>query len=105
MICVASVPTPMSWSPLFSTPITRPPITEPTTVPTPPDTAAPPMNTAEMASSSQPTPSKGPEAVARPMNSSPAREARRDMFTITRKVTHRVSTPESCAAWMFPPTA
>ena len=33
MIWVVSEPTPMSWSPLFSTAMTRPPMTEPTTVP------------------------------------------------------------------------
>ena len=45
--------------------MTRPPTIEPMTVPTPPVTAAPPMKTAAMASSSQPTPSNGPEAVER----------------------------------------
>ena len=38
--------------PMFRTPITRPPMTAPTTVPTPPCTAAPPMNAAAIASSS-----------------------------------------------------
>ncbi len=47
--------------------MTRPPIIDPMTVPTPPVTAAPPTKTAAIASSSQPTPSCGPEAPARAM--------------------------------------
>jgi len=45
--------------PRLSTPITKPPTIEPETVPIPPATAAPPMNTAAMASDSKPTPSLG----------------------------------------------
>jgi len=45
--------------PRFSTPMTKPPIIAPETLPTPPATAAPPMNTAAMASSSKPVPSFG----------------------------------------------
>ncbi len=85
--------------------MTSPPITEPITVPTPPVTAAPPMKTAAIASSSQPTPSKGPEAVDRPTKIIPASAARTDMFIITRKFTRLLCTPESSAAWRLPPTA
>src|SRR5215213_2837015 len=41
-----SLPRPSSDMPLFSTPMIRPPIMAPVTVPMPPVTAAPPMNTA-----------------------------------------------------------
>ena len=74
-------------------------------MPTPPVTAAPPMKTAAMASSSQPTPSNGPEAVERPTKIMPARPARMDMFIITRKLTFLDWTPESSAACRLPPTA
>ena len=60
---------------------------EPMTVPTPPVTAAPPMNTAAMASSSQPTPSAGPSAPARATKIMPASAASMDMLTMTRKLT------------------
>ena len=85
--------------------MTRPPIIDPMTVPTPPETAAPPMKTAAIASSSQPVPSNGPEAVDRPTNTMPARPARIDMFIITRKFVRRMFTPESAAAALLPPTA
>ena len=78
--------------------MTRPPMIEPMTVPTPPVTAAPPMNTAAMASSSQPTPSKGPEALERATNIIPARAARIAMFIMTRKLIFLLRTPESSAA-------
>ena len=78
---------------------------EPMTVPIPPETAAPPMNTAAIASSSQPMPSWGPDAVARATQIMPASAARTDMFIITKKLTRRILTPESSAASRLPPTA
>ena len=78
---------------------------EPVTVPIPPETAAPPMNTAAIASSSQLSPSCGPDATERATKIMPAREAKIDMFIITRKLTRRELTPESSAASLFPPTA
>ena len=105
MIWVTSALTPSSESPLLSTAMTRPPMIEPTTVPTPPETAAPPMKTAAMASSSQPTPSLGPDAVERATNIMPARAARTDMFIMTRKLTFLALTPDSSAACLLPPTA
>ena len=85
--------------------MTSPPMMAPTTVPTPPVTAAPPMKTAAIASSSQPVPSNGPEAVERPTKIMPARAASTDMFSMTTKFTRRLFTPESSAAWRLPPTA
>ena len=85
--------------------MTRPPTIEPMTVPTPPLTAAPPMNTAAIASSSQPTPSNGPEALERATNIMPARAARNDMLAMTRKLTRLLRTPDSSAACRLPPTA
>ena len=63
------------------------------------------MNTAAIASSSQPTPSKGPEALERATKIMPASEARIDMFMMTRKLIFLLWTPESSAARRFPPTA
>ena len=85
--------------------MTSPPMMEPTTVPIPPDTAAPPMNTAAIASSSQLRPSCGPEATERATKIMPARAERIDMFIMTRKFTRRDLTPESSAASLLPPTA
>ena len=85
--------------------MTRPPTIDPMTVPTPPVTAAPPMKTAAMASNSQPTPSKGPEALDRATNIIPASAARIDMFIMTRKLIRLLRTPDSSAACRLPPTA
>ncbi|GMA40895.1 hypothetical protein GCM10025883_29400 [Mobilicoccus caccae] len=105
MMAVSSAPTPSSCIPLLSTAMTSPPMMDPTTVPTPPLTAAPPMKTAAMASSSQPVPSNGPEAVDRATKIMPARAARIDMFIMTRKSMPLLLTPESRAALRLPPTA
>ena len=70
-----------------------------------PAAARPPITTAAIASSSQPTPSEGPDAVARPTKIMPARAARTDMFIMTRKLIFLLCTPESSAAWRLPPTA
>ena len=74
-------------------------------MPTPPVTAAPPMKTAAIASSSQPTPSNGPEPVDRPTKIMPASAARIDMFIMTRKSIRLLRTPDSSAACLLPPTA
>ncbi len=58
-----SVPTPRIDMPLFSRPMMRPPMIAPGTEPMPPVTAAPPMNTAAMASSSKPLPAPGAREV------------------------------------------
>ena len=66
------------------------------TVPTPPATAAPPMNTAAMASSSQPMPSWGPAALRQAdEDHAGERGSRTDMFIMTRKLTRLVLTPDS----------
>ena len=74
-------------------------------VPMPPATAAPPMKTAAMASSSQPLPSCGPEAAERATKIMPASAARTDMFIMTKKLTRLSFTPDSSAARELPPTA
>ena len=58
------MPRPSSDMPLFSTPMIRPPMIAPVTVPMPPVTAAPPMKAAAMASSSKPVPAPGQRRVA-----------------------------------------
>lgn len=85
--------------------MTRPPTIEPLMVPRPPETAAPPMNTAAIASSSQFRPSCGPEAADRATKIMPASAARIPMFVITKKFTRRSFTPDSSAARALPPTA
>ncbi len=69
----------------LSTAITIPPTIVPKTVPMPPDTAAPPINTDAIASISQPVPSEGPAAVERPTNIIPAKDANMDIFRNVRK--------------------
>lgn len=78
---------------------------DPLMVPRPPETAAPPMKTAAMASSSQLRPSCGPEAEDRATKIMPASEARTDMFIMTKKLTRLSFTPDSSAARALPPTA
>ena len=78
---------------------------DPLIVPRPPETAAPPMKTAAIASSSQPMPSCGPEAAERATKIMPARAARTDMFIMTKKLTRLSLTPDSSAARALPPTA
>ena len=78
---------------------------DPVTVPMPPDTAAPPMKTAAIASSSQPIPSCGPEATDLATKIMPASADRIDMFIMTMKLTRLDLTPDSSAASRFPPTA
>ena len=63
------------------------------------------MKTAAIASSSQPTPSKGPEALERATNIMPASAASIDMLAMTKKLTRLLFTPESSAACRLPPTA
>ena len=55
-----SLGAPISDIPLLITATIRPPTMAPTTLPTPPCTAAPPMNAAAMASSSNDVPAVGP---------------------------------------------
>src|SRR3712207_8271596 len=52
--------------PLLMTAMIRPPVMAPTTLPTPPCTAAPPMKAAAMASSSKLKPAVGPAWLSRP---------------------------------------
>ncbi|MCY1310130.1 hypothetical protein D9M70_602940 [compost metagenome] len=91
--------------PLFRTPMIRPPIMAPATVPIPPWTAAPPMNAAAMESSSKPVPPAGCAEFRRAVNTRPANAASTPMLTNRRKVTFLVLMPESSAAWRFPPIA
>src|SRR5919107_1467646 len=55
-----SLGAPIRDIPLLITAMIRPPVIAPTTLPTPPCTAAPPMNAAAMASSSKEVPAVGP---------------------------------------------
>ncbi len=105
MSCWYSVPRPSSDMPLLSTPMIRPPIMAPVTVPMPPVTAAPPMNTAAMASSSNPLPAEGSAELLRAVKAMPASAARKPMFTKSRKSTRLVLMPDSCAALRLPPRA
>ena len=85
--------------------MTRPPMTAPMMVPTPPVTDAPPMNEAAIASSSNALPAPGVAACRRAVTMTPARPARAPMFTNTQKVVCLVFTPESSAAFSLPPPA
>src|SRR5215207_370311 len=100
-----SVPRPSSDMPLLRTPMIRPPIKAPVTVPIPPVTAAPPMKTAAMASSSKPVPAPGSAELLRAVNVIPAMAARKPMLTKSQKSTLLVFTPDSCAASRLPPRA
>src|SRR5215208_649904 len=100
-----SVPRPSSDMPLLRTPMIRPPIKAPVTVPMPPVTAAPPMKTAAMASSSKPVPAPGSAELLRAVNVIPAMAARKPMLTKSQKSTLLVFTPDSCAASRLPPRA
>src|SRR5215212_1391119 len=100
-----SVPRPSSDMPLLRTPMIRPPIKAPVTVPMTPVTAAPPMKTAAMASSSKPVPAPGSAELLRAVNVIPAMAARKPMLTKSQKSTLLVFTPDSCAASRLPPRA
>ncbi len=80
-------------------------MTAPTTVPTPPCTAAPPMNTAAMASSSKLCPAEATADPARAVLTTPASPASSPMFTKMKKLTQRVLTPDIIAANRLPPIA
>ena len=92
------MPMPMIDMPLFSTPMIRPPMIAPPMVPTPPCTAAPPMNAAEIASSSKPSPAFGPARLRRAVKIRPASAASTPMLTNSKKSTWRVLMPDSSAA-------
>ena len=77
----------------------------PTTVPTPPVTAAPPMNAAAIASSSNMLPALGWAPLDRDEKTTPATAARKPMLTKIQKLTARTLTPDSVAAARLPPIA
>ncbi|MNP47186.1 hypothetical protein D3C76_1412290 [compost metagenome] len=81
------------------------PITTPTTLPTPPDAEAPPMNTAAITSSSNPVPPRGVALLRRATKISPATAASTPILTKAKKVTREVLIPDSLAALRLPPTA
>ena len=67
--------------PLFITPMTKAPITAPSTLPTPPEAEAPPMKQAAMTSSSKPRPAFGVAVFRRAANTRPASAASTPMLT------------------------
>jgi hypothetical protein len=85
--CCQSIPTPIMDMPLFMTPIMKAPITAPMTFPTPPEADAPPMKTAAITSSSNPTPAFGVAVLRRAEKMSPASAANalRPSFTFLPK--------------------
>src|SRR4051812_28044119 len=91
--------------PLLITAMMRPPVMAPTTLPTPPCTAAPPMNAAAIESSSKLVPAVGPAWLSRPAKMTPAMAASTPMLTNSRNTTDLVLTPDSRAAWRLPPSA
>ena len=96
---------PIRDMPLLITAMIRPPVTAPTTLPTPPCTAAPPMNAAAIASSSKLVPAVGPAWLSRPAKMIPASADSTPMFTKIQNATYLTLTPDSVAAWRLPPTA
>ena len=100
-----SVWAPISDMPLLITAMIRPPMIAPTTLPTPPCTAAPPMKAAAMASSSNMLPAVGLAWLSRPAKMMPASAASTPMLTKIQKFTDLTLTPDSVAAGRLPPIA
>lgn len=75
------------------------------TVPTPPVTAAPPMNDAAIASSSNMLPTLGLARLRRAVKMTPARAASVPMLMKIHRLTRLTFTPESIAALRLPPMA
>src|SRR3954462_6772814 len=100
-----SLGAPIRDMPLLITAMIRPPVIAPTTLPTPPWTAAPPMNAAAIESSSKLVRAVGPACWSRPAKMTPATAARTPMLTNSQNTTDLVLTPDRVAACRLPPTA
>ncbi|KYG08612.1 hypothetical protein BE21_22760 [Sorangium cellulosum] len=94
------------WTPpVRITVMSSAPITLPATLPSPPESGAPPMTTAAMTSSSRPTESVGSPTVSVENSITPATPARRLDRVYTAIFTRPVSMPHSRAAASLLPTA